>query len=174
MLWIKRKIFATIFFLKKFTLDWLKIEKFGPKIQQILSVFSSKFIHIFRNLSYFFHREYGRLLCWIMKFIEKIDRVPPRDFDQFWIILQILEPNEDLGFFEIFEKTRFVSSRVWQIIVLNYDFIFQKNCHFLIFQTLICFHELEWNKACHTEQDLNKISNFSIASFHQIFIQKKW
>ena len=137
------------------------------------SIFSWKFIEILRILTDFFYARIWRFSHWIMKIIEKIDRVTPRDFDQIWIILQIIEPNEDLSFFKILEKPRFVSSRVWQIIVLNYDFIFQKNRIFLIFENLIRFLELKSHKSLNTERDLNKIKNFSVAFLIRFSFKKR-
>ena len=137
------------------------------------SIFSWKFIEILRILTDFFYARIWRFSHWIMKIIEKIDRVTPRDFDQIWIILQIIEPNEDLSFFKILEKPRFVSSRVWQMIVLNYDFIFQKNRIFLIFENLIRFLELKSHKSLNTERDLNKIKNFSVAFLIRFSFKKR-
>jgi len=68
-----------------------------------------------------------------MKNVEKIAMVPPMDFVQFYKKTQILEPNEHLAIAKSFEFLNFFSPRALLIIMLNYDFIFQKTCEFLYF-----------------------------------------
>ena len=162
----QKKIFCDPFFSEK--IDFRSIEnrqfwtKNSSKFYQFFHQNSSQFWGIYRI---FFMPGYDDFPVRIMKFIEKIDRVTPRDFDQFWIILQIIEPNEDLWFFAILEKTRFVSSRVWHIIVLNYDFFFKKNWYFWNLNHTSRFYKRMPCQICHTLDELNQNLHFLWLNF---------
>ena len=82
-----------------------------------------------QNWQNFSHFLYGRIwtfAAWIKKNLEKIIMVPPINFVQFCMKIQMTEPNEHLQFLKTFAFSTFFASIVQHIIVFNYDFVFQK------------------------------------------------
>ena len=114
---------------------------------------NGKFFWFFFN---FLSQGIWRFYCWIMRIFEKNDRVDPINFDRFWEKSQMLEPNEDSTFWRIWRFGAFLSTRVWQIIVLNYDFFFKKNCNFRILNTITRFYKGMTLKICDTLDDLEQ------------------
>ena len=108
--------------------------------------FWSKSFQFFWKFPYFFMpgNEHSPIELW--EITKKINRVPPMNFYQFWKIFQIREPNEDFPFFLNLAFLTFFYSRVWQIFVLNYEFLFQKNWNFCYFKFRIHFHGLKSKK----------------------------
>ena len=103
-----------------------------------------------------------------MRNFVKNDRVDPMNFDQFWKIFQNLQPNEDSTFCPILRFWTFFSSRVWQIIVLNYEIFFKKNSIFWILNRTTQFYKGMAQKICHTIDD-----NKQNLHFYQNFFRQK-
>ena len=104
-----------------------------------------------------------------MRNFVKIDRVDPMNFDQFWKIFQNLQPNEDSTICPILRFWTFFSSRVWQIIVLNYEIFFKKNSIFWILNRTTRFYKGMTQKICHTLDDIKQNLHF----YQKHFSQKK-
>ena len=87
------------------------------------------------------------------------------NFDQFWNKNQNPQPNEVFTFWRIGGFATFVSTRVWQIIVLNYENFFQKNWKFWILTHINCFYERIPPKILHTLDNLNHNLYFFWSNF---------